>query len=616
VNAQGSAYVYVRSGTAWSQQQQLVASDGGSPDRFGISVSLSTDTAIVGAYLDDVGANADQGSAYAFVRSGTAWGQQAHLVASDGLAGDHLGSSVSVSGDTAIVGAPAAASQQGSAYVFVRSGTTWAQQVKLTASDGAPGDQFGGSVSVSGDYALVGALAETVSANAGQGSAYVFVRSGTIWAQQQKLTASDGASGDQFGGSVSVSGDTALVGANHDAVGANAGQGSAYVFVRTGTTWTQQGKLVASDGTANDQLGTSVSVSGDTALVGANNDTVGANAAQGSAYTFVRSGTAWAQQKKLTASDGAANDQFGTSVAVSGDTALAGAALDDVGASDQGSAYVFVGIGGVSCCSSSVVTGGSFYRSYDGVGYTSQAYPATVSNFALDTYEITVGRFRKFVAAYSQNMVATGAGKNPMNPTDTGWNTAWNASLPADSAALQSAVGGCPFPTWTSTAGANENLAMDCIDWYEALAFCIWDGARLPTEAEWNYAAAGGSEQRVYPWSTPATSTVIDSSYARFGGTAGPNGVGSESPKGDGKWGQADLAGNVWEWTLDGFANPYAQTPCTDCANEAATSSRVYRGGSFASFPPNLMSAVRNSSVPTNRVSGTGGLGARCARAP
>ena len=179
-----------------------------------------------------------------------------------------------------------------------------------------------------------------------------------FWGGQKKLTASDGAATDSFGNSVALSGDTALVGALGGDVGAFADQGSAYVFVRSGATWTQQQKLVASDGAYSDQFGVSVALSGDTALVGAPSDDVGANANQGSAYVFVRNGATWAEQQKLTASDGAADDLFGIAVTLSGDTALVGAHSDDVGANaNQGSAYVFTG--GSPCTGPSDCPGGT-----------------------------------------------------------------------------------------------------------------------------------------------------------------------------------------------------------------------------------------------------------------
>jgi len=346
----------------WGGQKKLTASDGAATDSFGNSVALSGDTALVGALGGDVGAFADQGSAYVFVRSGATWTQQQKLVASDGAYSDQFGVSVALSGDTALVGAPSddvgANANQGSAYVFVRNGATWAEQQKLTASDGIATDFFGNSVALSGDTALVGAPSDQVGVNADQGSAYVFVRSGTIWAEQQKLTAGDGKSQDGFGVSVALSGDTALFGALGGDVGAFADQGSAYVFVRSGTIWAEQQKLTASDGAADDLFGIAVTLSGDTALVGAHSDDVGANANQGSAYVFVRSGATWTQQQKLVASDGAYVDQFGVSVALSGDTALVGAHSDDVGANaNQGSAYVFTG--GSPCTGPSDCPGGT-----------------------------------------------------------------------------------------------------------------------------------------------------------------------------------------------------------------------------------------------------------------
>jgi hypothetical protein len=346
---QGAAYVFTRSGTTWSQQAELTASDGAASDSFGYAVAIDGNTAVVGAPWDNVGATIGQGSAYVFTRSGIIWSEQQKLTASDGATTDYFGWSVSVSGETAMVGAPyddvGAYVNQGSAYVYARSGTTWSEQQKLTASDGSSGRAFGCSVAIAGDTAVAGAYHDIVGANADQGSAYVFVRSGTTWSEQQKLTAADGHSGDLFGCSVALSGDTAVVGAYYNDVGANVHQGSAYVFTRSGTTWSQQANLTDVYGAAGDFFGRSVAVSGDTAVVGAYMDDVGANTDQGSACVFARDGTTWSAQSQLTAADGAAGDYFGYSVAVSDSTAVVGAYMDTVGANgQQGSAYVFTGV--------------------------------------------------------------------------------------------------------------------------------------------------------------------------------------------------------------------------------------------------------------------------------
>jgi uncharacterized repeat protein (TIGR01451 family) len=346
----GSAYVFLRSGTVWSEQQKLLVSDGAPEDRLGYSVSISGDTVVAGARLDDVLGSLDAGSADVFVRSGTAWSEQQKLVATvSGAAFELFGTSVSISGDTAVIGAErdatAGGMDAGAAYVFVRSGTAWSEQQKLMASDGGAGHFFGGSVSISGDTLVVGArLAPSPGGSAG--AAYVFTRSGTTWTEQQKLVASDGASGDFFGASVSVSGNTIVVGAERDANAGGFEAGAAYVFVRAGTTWTQQQKLVASDGADFDDFGFSVALDGDRAVVGALQDDNPGGFAAGSAYVFERAGTVWTQQQKLLASDGAAFDFFGYSVSVSGTTVLVGAYADDTsGETDAGSAYVFVGSG-------------------------------------------------------------------------------------------------------------------------------------------------------------------------------------------------------------------------------------------------------------------------------
>jgi len=343
----GSAYVFVRTGGVWTQQAKLTASDAAGGDWFGYSVAVSDDTTVVGSYGDSNAGGADAGSAYVFVRSGTVWTQQAKLTASDAATSDRFGSSVAVSGDTAVVGARwdsnAGGTAAGSAYVFVRSGTVWTQQAKLTASDAAAWDEFGISIAVWGDTAVVGAWYDNNAGGGGAGSAYVFIRSGTVWTQQAKLTASDAAVNASFGVSVAVSGDTALVGAYTDNHAGGNVAGLAYVFVRSGGVWTQQAKLTASDAAGGDYFGWSVAVSGDTAVIGAVSDDHAGGTNAGSAYVFVRAGGVWTEQAKLTASDATSSDQFGVSVALSGDTVVVGAQFDDhVFGSNSGAAYVFL----------------------------------------------------------------------------------------------------------------------------------------------------------------------------------------------------------------------------------------------------------------------------------
>ncbi len=357
-NDRGAAYVFTRSGVTWTEQEKLIVADGAASDYFGRHVALSSDgnVAIVGANGVDVGTNNRQGAAYVFTRSGTAWTQQEKLVATDGAASDYFGYAVALSsdGDTAIAGACYADvggnNEQGAAYVFTRSGAAWTQQEKLVAADGAAGDYFGISVSLSSDgyTAIAGAYLADVAGDDDRGAAYVFTRSGVAWSEQEKLIATGGAVDDQFGISVSLSsdGDTAIAGAYYADVGTNSNEGAAYVFTRSGAVWTEQEKLIATDGVAGDYFGISVSLSGDgyTAIAGAYMSDVGTNASQGAAYVFTCSGTDWTEQVELTASDGAMNDLLGYSVSLSGDgyTAIAGAHRADVGGHDnQGAAYVF-----------------------------------------------------------------------------------------------------------------------------------------------------------------------------------------------------------------------------------------------------------------------------------
>jgi formylglycine-generating enzyme required for sulfatase activity len=246
--------------------------------------------------------------------------------------------------------------------------------------------------------------------------------------------------------------------------------------------------------------------------------------------------------------------------------------------------------------------------------------PATVSTYRLDKYEITVGRFRKFVASFPGSMPTGSSGINANVSVDPGWNPIWGGAfyMPQDQATFDSNVK-CSSSAWTNWTVGDDDLPMNCIDWYEAYAFCIWDGGHLPTELEWNYAAAGGSDQRPYPWSTSPTDMTIDPSYAVYAPAAAVYApVGSTSPKGDGRWGQADLAGNVFEWVEDWYGGFPAT--CTNCANldwriaNQIPAYRLTRGGSAgddASFQ--LTSRIWYWNVPSFR---NDVIGARCARNP
>ncbi len=384
----GAAYVFVRSGMSWTQQAYLKASNSDSNDEFGRAVAVSGDTLVIGAYGEDsnaTGINGNQadnslvnpGAAYVFVRNGTTWSQQAYLKASNTGEFDFFALSVAVSGDTVVVGAENedsnatgvngnqannSASGAGAAYVFVRSGTTWTQQAYVKASNTNAGDIFGSSVSVSGGTLVVGANLEDSNAvgvngnqsdnsTNGAGAAYVFVRSGSTWSQQAYIKASNTGAADQFGRAVAMSGDTVVVGAFSEASNATgvngnqanesaSGAGAAYVFVRNGASWSQQAYLKASNTDVSDSFGWSVAVSGDTVVVGANGESsnatgVGGDQANngasdaGAAYVFVRSGATWMQQAYLKASNTGASDSFGTSVAVSGGTVVVGANGED-----------------------------------------------------------------------------------------------------------------------------------------------------------------------------------------------------------------------------------------------------------------------------------------------
>ncbi len=269
------------------------------------------------------------------------------------------------------------------------------------------------------------------------------------------------------------------------------------------------------------------------------------------------------------------------------------------------------------CCASPLVPGGTFFRDNDPV------YPATVSDFRLDKYHVTVARFKAFVlsdAGLQKNHPVAGAGANP-NIAGSGWRDEWTSKLPVDRAQLEQMLQ-CPvdYRDRQLYTYGNDRLPVACVDWYEAFAFCIWDGGRLPTELEWNYAAAGGDEQRLYPWG----SQVPDSSYAIYANNfcgdkcadirANVAPVGS-CPKGNARWGHADLVGNMYQWVLDAYGSAYPDT-CVNCAAVPMETSRITRGGCYFSSPEYLVTPRVGASFDIPATETQPGTGIRCARKP
>jgi len=452
----GAAYVFVRSGTAWSQQAYLKASNTGADDRFGFAVGVSGDTIVAGARWEASSTPGNQndntavhaGAAYVFLRSGTTWSQQAYLKALNPGAGDQFSQAVAVSGDTIVIGAHGEASSatgiggsqadnnaalSGAAYVFIRNGTAWSQQAYLKASNTGAGDNFGWAVAVSGNTVVTSAWMEDSSAagvngnqndNAsnGSGAGYVFVRNTNTWSQQAYLKPYNPAvANDQFGWSVGVSGDTVVVGApqeSSNATGINGNQGdssalnagAAYVFHRSGGVWRQEAYLKASNTEEQDHFGSSVAAAGDFVVVGATEEDSGiggvnqpngqgnnAQANSGAAYVFVRSIDGfWSQQAYVKASNPANLDRFGTSMAASGETVVIGAPDQDIPSqftSGAGAAYVFVRNGGV---------------------WTEQAFLKASNPNGDDRFGTSVG--------VSGNTIVVGAEREDSNATGIGGN--------------------------------------------------------------------------------------------------------------------------------------------------------------------------------------------------
>lgn len=521
------------------QQAYLKASNTGGAhneipvgDEFGYSVAISGDTIVVGASLEDsdaTGVNGNQtndnaeyaGAVYVFVRTGTNWLQQAYLKASNTGAGDAFGESVALDGDTLIVGASAEDSAAtgvngnqsnndfgaaGAAYVFVRTGTNWSQQAYLKASNAGASDFFGWSVALSGDTAVVGALNESSSAtgvngdqsnnNASRsGAVYVFVRTGTNWVQQAYLKASNTGIRDEFGRDVAVFGDTVVVGAHREdssGAGVNGNQnsdsatdaGAAYVFVRDGTNWTQQAYLKASDADANDQFGNSVAVSGDTVAVGAR---FAAADGGGAVYVFGRDETNWAEQAYLKASNPGPSDVFGSSLSMSGDAMVVGAYEEDSDAT---------GVNGDQTNNNAYNSGAAYVFVRNDTNWVQQAYLKASNPGLTDEFAFSV--------SMSGNTVVVGAAFEDSSTTGINGDQSDNSAV--NSGAAYVFTGFCFGPRLTVMADGSNGYFI-------------------------RYTAVAGHTYRLHrttnltdSWSTTATVTAASSGLAEFHDTNAPVG--------------------------------------------------------------------------------------------
>jgi hypothetical protein len=409
----GAAYIFKNNGGTWSEIQKIVASDRTSVDYFGISVAISGDYAIVGASSEDQDANGgntvnNAGAAYIFKNNAGTWSEVQKIVSSYRGTSYLFGGSVDISGDYAIVGSFGDKQDStglnildnaGAAYIFKNDAGTWIEVKKLVNLDRETGDNYGISVGISGDYAIVSARYEDEDANGGNtingaGSAYIYKNNTGIWSHVQKIVASDRESGDLFGTSLDISGDYAIVGVEldeHDLTGGNMLEraGSAYIFKNNAGTWSEVQKIVASDRDDFDFFGKSVAISADYAIVGANGEDQDANggntqSSAGSAYVFENIAGTWSEVQKIVTSDRAVLDNFGTSVAISGDYAILSAPFEEQDAnggntiSEAGSAYIFKN----SCLAPSgtdVQVACNSYTWIDGTTYTLSNNTATHS---------------------------------------------------------------------------------------------------------------------------------------------------------------------------------------------------------------------------------------------
>jgi hypothetical protein len=494
----GAVYVFVKQGASWASPQmaKLTASDGANFDSLGSSVAISGDTIAAGA---PNGFQSVSGSVYVFVKPQGGWAngsETAKLTPSDGSGFDKFGWAVATDGNFVAAGMPGRQTNTGGVYVFTKPAGGWSsghETAKLTASDGAAGDNLGNSVGVADGTIVGGAPFATVSGHAAQGAAYAFERSGATWTtstQTAKLTASDGVAQDDLGYSVATTGDTIAAGARFATSSGHTGQGAIYVYVRPLGGWangTQTARLTSSDGGSNDNLGWSTAMSGDTIAAGAPSAAVSGHAGQGAVYVFAKPQAGWAdgsEAAKLTAGDGAGGDQFGYSAGLSGDAVTGGAPFaDTAGHSDQGAAYAFTGsVGGVtpaatttnlSCQPAALAVGQATTCtttvSNAGVGGTTPTGTVNVSSNSSGSLgsngactlapTATVG-VAKCSLTYTPNSV--GSGTHALTATYAGDGSHSASQGQANVSVTAAAGGGVPAPQ-TLTAALNVEPAPTCV---------------------------------------------------------------------------------------------------------------------------------------------------------
>lgn len=334
----GNLYCHSQS---WNQLQLIIPPDVESEDYFGWRFDCDSNYAVIGSWSDeDFGPVS--GSVYIYHCNDTSWIFETKLICPDSLSGGRFGFDVSISGNFLIVGTPGDTVNgmfSGSAYIFKKTGTNWIKQAKLVPDDGESEDWFGRCVSINGDYAIVSAYKDDDNGPE-SGSAYIFQRNDTIWTQQSKLLAINGSEDDQFGYSVSITDSFAVVGARYYDYSTPYNDGAVFVFNYNGLEWIADTMLVPSDGDSGDWFGFSVHSSGNNIIVGANrNDDNGMQS--GSAYVFTRNGESWFQETKLIASDGSQDDLFGSSVYISNNQAVVSSIGDTENGFQSGSVYIF-----------------------------------------------------------------------------------------------------------------------------------------------------------------------------------------------------------------------------------------------------------------------------------